>query len=172
MRITWNELLVKPQGIDLVGLLDDWRWLVDESYQPYMLTALGDLFLQAADGRIFWLSTGWGELTEVAADADEFDQLRVQRDNANEWFQPSLVGDILTAGQQLGPGQCFSFIHPPALGGEFEVENFEPCDAQVHFSMLGQIHEQAKDLPPGTPIGEIKIVGDEDEDDEYRLQPE
>lgn len=157
MRITWNELTVSLNGVDLDELLSEWRWLIDESYEPVVITALGDLFLRHDDGRIFWLDSGWGQLTEVASSADEFKQLMGQPDNANEWFIPQLVGDILTAGQQLGPGQCFTYKQPPVLGGVIEPDNFEPSDLQVHFGILGQIHRQVKDLPPGTEIGEIQL---------------
>jgi hypothetical protein len=33
----------------------------------------------------------------------------------------------------------------------------EPTDVSVHFGILGQIHEQVEDLPPGAEIGEIKF---------------
>jgi hypothetical protein len=157
MRITWNELTVNPEGVDLDGLLSEWRWLVDDSFEPVLISALGDLFLRHSDGRIFWLSSGWGQLTEVANSAEEFKQLMVQRENAEEWFVPGLVGDILAAGKRLGPGQCFGYNVPPVLGGEIEPDNFEPTDLQVHFGILGQIQRQVKDLPPSTPISEIKI---------------
>lgn len=157
MRITWNELTVSPDGVDLDGLISEWRWLTDETFQPVVISALGDLFLRHDDGRIFWLSAGWGQLTEVAASAEEFMRLMVRPENADEWFVPNLVGDILTEGQRLGPGECFGYKVPPVLGGKVEPDNFEPTDLQVHFGILGQIHRQVKDLPPGTPIGEIKF---------------
>jgi hypothetical protein len=157
LRITWAELTVSPVGVDLAGLLSDWQWLVGETYQLMVISVLGDLFLRADDGRMFWLDTGWGRLSEVAANAEDFKQLMVSPRNTNEWFAPNLVGDILTAGQRLGPGECFSYKIPLVLGGKYEPENFEPTDLQVHFSVLGQIHRQVKDLPPGTPIGDIKI---------------
>jgi hypothetical protein len=159
MRITWNDLTVSLNGVDLGGLLSEWRWLIDESFEPVVITALGDMFLRAEDGRIFWLSSGWGEFTEVAASGEEFKQLMTQRDNANQWFIPQLVGDILTAGRKLEPGECFGYVTPPVLGGEIEPDNFEPTDLQVHFGILGQIHRQVQDLPPGTPIGDIQIEG-------------
>jgi hypothetical protein len=158
MRITWNELTVSPEGVDFDDLLSDWRWLVGEEYRPVVISALGDLFLRHHDGRIFWLNTDWGQLTEVAKSADEFKKLMVQPKFAEEWFIPNLVGDLLSSGKKLGPGDCFSYQVPPALGGEIEPDNFEPTDLSVHFSVLGQIHEQTKDLPEGTPIGEIKIA--------------
>ena len=139
MRITWNELTVTLDGVDLDSLLSEWRWLADESYQPVVITALGDLFLRREDGPIFWLDAGSGQLTEVASSAEEFKQLMVQPENANEWFVPQFVGDLLSTGLQLGPGQCFGYKVPPVLGGEIEPDNFEPTDLQVHFGILGQI---------------------------------
>jgi hypothetical protein len=157
VRITWNELTVTPDGVDLDGLLSEWRWLADESFDPIVISALGDLFLRNDDGRIFWLNAGSGQLTKVADSAEEFKRLMVQAENANDWFVPQLVGDILASGKRLKAGECFGYKVPPVLGGEIEPDNFEPTDLQVHFGILGQIHRQVKDLPPGTPIGEIKI---------------
>src|SRR4051812_46723440 len=159
MRITWDELTISPYDLDLDGLLSEWRWLLDEAFHPVVISALGDLFLRHDDGRIFWLSSGWGQLTQVAEDTEEFKRLMVQRDNSDDWFMPNLVGDILTQGQRLGPGQVFGYKIPPVLGGESEPDNFEPTDVAVHLGILGQIHRQIKDLPPGTPIDEIKIEG-------------
>ncbi|MFL5245565.1 MAG: DUF1851 domain-containing protein [Gemmataceae bacterium] len=157
MRLTWNELTVSPEGVDLDGILSEWRWLADESFQPVVITALGDLLLRHDAGRIFWLESGWWRLSEVAPSAEEFKRLMVQPEHADEWFVPQLVHDLLTAGRRLGPGECFGYKVPPILGGEVDLDNFEPTDLQVHFGILGQIHRQVKDLPPGTPIGEIRI---------------
>lgn len=160
MRITWNELTVSPDGVDLPALLDAWRWLIDETYEPVVISALGDLFLRHDDGRIFWLDAGWGKFTEVAASGEEFKAEMVKPENASEWFVPQLVGELLSAGLTLAPGECFSYKVPPVLGGQIEVENFEPTDLQVHFGILGQVHEQVKDLPPDTQISGFDIQGE------------
>lgn len=157
MKITWNELTINPYNIDFNDLLSEWRWLVGNEYQPVVISTLGDLFLRHNDGRIFWLNAGWGQLTEVAKNGDEFKQLMTQIDNANEWFNPNLVGEILSSGKTLKPQQCLGFKIPPALGGKITPDNFEPTPLSVHFSILGQIHLQIKDLPPGTSIDKIKI---------------
>lgn len=160
MRITWNELTVSPQGIDFEMLLSEWRWLVDVSYEPVVISSMGDLFLRHADGRVFWMSTVSGQLEEVAATVDDFKQKMVQKENANTWFQPQLVGSILSQGKQLSAGEVFSPSVPLVLGGSLEADNFEATDMQVHFGMLGQIHVQVQDLPPGTEIGGIEIEGE------------
>jgi hypothetical protein len=81
----------------------------------------------------------------------------VHPENAAEWFNPQLVGDLLAQGRRLRPGECFGYKIPPILGGEAQPGNSEPTDLEVHFEILGQIHRQVKDLPAGTPIGGITI---------------
>ena len=159
MKITWNELTVdfQKQGTD--DLLSDWRWLVGESMQLLVVSSLGDMFLADIDGHVFWLDSGAGQLQQVAETSAEFKRLMQQREKADQWFIPQLVGELMAGGVRLAPGQCYSYKKPPILGGEIEPGNFEPCDLSVHFSVLGQLHRQIKDLPPGTKISDIKIEG-------------
>jgi hypothetical protein len=155
MRVTWNELVVDRATIETEGLLDTWRWLVDVSCQVILIGALGDLFVQNAIGQVFWLDTGWGELTQVAETADAFQQLLLQPENFDQWFVPQLVGDLLTSGKQLKPGECFGYQVPPVLGGAIAPENFEPIDVRVYFDLLGQIQERVQALPDGKAIGDM-----------------
>jgi hypothetical protein len=157
MRMTWNELVVDRATIETEGLLDTWRWLVDASCQVILIGALGDLFVQNAIGQVFWLDAGWGQLTPVAKTADEFQQLLLQPENLDQWFVPQLVGDLLTSGKQLKPGECFGYQVPPVLGGAIAPENFEPIDVRVYFDLLGQIQQQVQALPDGKAIGKITI---------------
>lgn len=57
----------------------------------------------------------------------------------------------------LAPGQCFSLKKPLALGGAREMSNIEIASISVYVSMMGQIHKQLKDLPPGTRVAGFKI---------------
>jgi len=157
MRITWNELTVSFDKQAAAGLLEDWRWLLGDLMELLVISSLGDMFLSDAAGRIFWLDTGAGKLQQVATSAAEFKQLIQKREHADQWFIPLLVGDLITSGVRLSAGQCYSYIKPPILGGEIALTNFKPTDLSVHFSVLGQIHRQVKDLPPGTKIDKIKI---------------
>ena len=152
MKITWNELTVLPLIHHPEDLLSEWLWLLGDSCQIVLISSLGDLFLTNAAGRVLWLDAGAGRLTEIASGLNEFQQLRQQPANAAEWFVPQLIGDIMEGGLRLSPGECFSYKLPPMLGGQVEPANFEPTDLSVHFSILGQIAHQTKDLPEGTPI--------------------
>jgi hypothetical protein len=159
MRITWNELTVSLEGQNSDDLLSDWRWLVGDEMHLFMVSSCGDMFLSDRQGRVFWLDSGTGQLQQIACSRAEFDTLRQQQQYADQWFMPQLVGDLMASGVQLGPGQCYGYKKPPILGGEITIDNFEPTDLSVHFGILGQIHRQVKDLPPGTKISNIKIEG-------------
>jgi hypothetical protein len=159
MRITWNELTVNLEGLNKDDLLSEWRWLLGDATQLFMVSSCGDMFLSDLQGHVFWLDSGTGQLHQIASHTAEFDTLRQQRQNADQWFMPQLVGDLMAAGVTLRPGECYSYKKPPILGGQIEPANFEPTDLSVHFNILGQIHKQVKDLPPGTKISKINIKG-------------
>ena len=159
MRITWNELAVSLEGQNADDLLSEWRWLVGDAFHLFMVSSCGDMFLSDQQGNVFWLDSGTGQLQQIADSTAEFDTLRQQRQNADQWFMPYLVGDLMAGGLMLGPGKCYSYKIPPILGGQIEPSNFEPTDLSVHFGLLGQIHRQVKDLPPGTKVSDIKIEG-------------
>jgi hypothetical protein len=157
MRLGWNELTVDFQTHDAADLLGDWGGLVGDQMKLLLVSSVGDMFL--ADGRdiVFWLDTGAGTLQQVASSPEEFRQLMQQPEHANKWFIPQLVGDLMMRGVRLARGQCYSYKIPPVLGGSIAPDNFAPTDLSVHFSILGQIHRQVKNLPPGTKISDIKI---------------
>lgn len=157
MKITWDELTIAPSDYTTAELFSEWRWLLGDTFQIVLVSSLGDMFLADFAGHIHWLDAGAGRLTEIATSLAEFDQLRQQQVNADEWFVPQLVGDIMKGGARLARGECFGYKVAPVLGGKMEPSNFEPTDLAVHFGILGQIHEQIKDLPEGTPIGKIKF---------------
>ena len=125
---------------------------------PVLLAAIGDAFLQdAEDGGIDFLDTAAGELERVAADPESFRALLGDQEFVTSHFAVDAVADLRANGLVLGPGQIYSFKQPPVLGGAFETANVEATDIEVHFSITGQIHEQVRDLPPGTPVDQIRL---------------
>ena len=60
-------------------------------------------------------------------------------------------------GLRLQPSEVFDFTKPPFLGGQFEVGDRSPKDFAVAVNIAGQIHDQVRNLPPGTKISNIRI---------------
>ncbi|MGC3946420.1 MAG: DUF1851 domain-containing protein [Chryseolinea sp.] len=90
----------------------------------------------------------------VAADQAEFERKLTNIEQVDEWFMIDLSSQLL-AGKILKEGEVYSYRRLPAIGGDYSVENFEPTNAEVHFSFAGQIHNQIKDLPAGTKINNV-----------------
>jgi hypothetical protein len=155
--VTLDELTISGQGVDFEALLREWRWLVDETYSPVLLSARGDLFLAAPDGSIHWLQTGTGQFSRVASSLAEFERLKTLPEKVQEWFAPKLVGTLKAQGMELGPGQCYGYMNPPCLGGRNEPLNVEPADLYVHFNILGQIAYQINDAPPDTKAAAAEV---------------
>lgn len=127
-----------------------WRWRTGPDATPWLVTALGDVFVKAADGRISFLDTYVGQLSDAAAANTDWTRALQSAGNLDQWFDPSLVTALRQRGLTLGPEQCFSPIEPLLLGGQMEPENFEVTDWRVHIVLMGQISQQLKDLPATT----------------------
>ncbi len=141
------------------AVLDDWGWLVEPKLHLWRVTKAGDALLRHADdGSIHFLDVVSGNVERIATDHTTFESAAEIAENADRWFMPDVVDGQAALGMSPGANECLSFKHPLVLGGAFDPENVETCSVLVHFSIAGQIHEQVKDLPPGTPIGKIKLV--------------
>ena len=116
------------------------------------MTSFGDWFLEAEDGAIHFLDAVAGELRPIAGSQAEFEEKANLQENLDDWFIAELVVLLRERGMNLKKGECYGYKLPPAVGGKMEVENIEATDLMVHQAVLGQILEQTKKLPPGTPI--------------------
>ena len=132
--------------------MSDWHWLVPPKFTIWIVNRYGDVFLTTGDNSVHMLELGAGTLKRVAADREDFAKKVDEENNANDWLLIPLVNKCVAAGLLLKPGQCYSYIKPPILGGTYTVENTEITDLAVHYSFLAQIHRQIKDLPDGTKV--------------------
>jgi hypothetical protein len=153
-----NDLTVNFAHLDRQAVLGDWSWLIGNSKLPILLLASGDAFVQDTDtGAVHFLDVGAGALSEVAVSFDEFKSLLSDKEFVLNYFAVEMLADIRHSGCLLNPGQIYSFKIPPVLGGEYVLSNVEPSDIAVHYSIAGQIHEQVRNLPEGTPITGVTL---------------
>ncbi|MFZ6820182.1 T6SS immunity protein Tdi1 domain-containing protein [Undibacterium sp. Ji22W] len=158
MNLTFNDLTVNFSKCNSKTLLSDWNWLIGKNKVPILITAFGEPFVQdSGSGEVFFLNIGEGLMTKVAVDLDDFKGQLNSDDFWEKYLPTQAVGDLRLAAKMLSIGEVYSYKVPPILGGTHEFENIEVCDIQVHFSILGQIHHQVKDLPYGTEIGSVQL---------------
>lgn len=144
-----NDYLLDGGDSDWSRLLADWNWILPPRFTLWLVNRYGDLFLVVPEGGgICMLDVGAGTLRRLAADEREFDARLREGNNAAEWLMMPLVDQCVAAGLKLGPGHCYGFRKPPALGGEYSVDNTEVVDLYTHYSVLGQLHAQIWESQP------------------------
>jgi hypothetical protein len=146
------DYLIDHSGLDWARLLSGWDWLVPPEISVWLMNRFGDLFLILPDGSIHMLDVGGGSLTKLAESRDEFTRIIDEDENADDWLMIPLVDQLVTAGRVLEPGQCYSFVTPPILGGEYSVENTMVVPILEHFGLYGSYHEQLRGVPDGTKV--------------------
>jgi hypothetical protein len=136
--------------------LAEWRWLVPPTSRPVLMTALGDLFLQADDGSIEFLDTAAGTLTHVGASYTAW-KVGLSPEWLGRWFMPEFVAELVASGTTLKAGEVYSPIIPEVLGGKRAVTNYSASPWTAHLHVLGSVHRQVKDLPAGTPVTAVHV---------------
>lgn len=162
MEITLNDLTINPECVVLNELLQDWKWAMPEPMRPVLLTALGDVFAQGENGAVYFVDVIEGHIRMVAEDGAAFEELLSDAEFVTDHFFPARVLELRDAGIELELNQVYSHQQPLVLGGSDELENYETSDVSIYLSILGQIHEQVKDLPEGTVISDVEIEDIED----------
>ena len=131
--------------------LESWGWLGLDGKKPVFASPFGDVFLESAEG-IWWLDTVEGALTcrwpdPAALEAD------LRTDEGQDRF---LLAALATEAERRGlvpaGSEVYGFTVPPVLGGALDADNVEVIDFAMSLNIAGQIHDQVRDLPPGTRI--------------------
>lgn len=131
--------------------LEDWRFLGLEGKRPSFSSPFGDVFFESPDGWWFLDIVG-GTLTREWATPEELQAAMNTREGRNHFLMAELAEVADRNGLQPSETQVLSFVVPPALGGQVDPENLEVSDMVVSLSFAGQICEQTRDLPGGTPV--------------------
>jgi len=149
--------LINPPIEEVTRGLDSWGWLPIEGKTPFAVTAFGDVFLESSEG-IWFLDTLEGSLTIVSGTREELQEILNSEEGQDHFLMAGFVIRARNEGMNLEPGQCYDFKINPVVGGPIEFENIEIQNFVVSLNIGGQIHEQVKNLPPGTKISEFKFV--------------
>jgi hypothetical protein len=150
--------LADTNGIDADALLDEWRWMLGErEFVVFRATALGDLILRDSTGQFCLLDMIEGKLRPLASTEPELWEVLADRNSRKTLLGTFIVRGLRGAGVVLGRAECYSPERPPILGGSLTNDNLRPCSLLVHSSIMGQIHCQVSELPPGATIRDIAI---------------
>jgi hypothetical protein len=152
-----EHLWIAPSTEDVRNALGGWTWIGLDGLRAIAVSAFGDVFFHAADGGVRHLDTVTGRLSPVAASIPDFTAKLLEADQRDALLFAGLVMAARARGMLLAPGQCYDFKVPPVLGGKAEIDQVDTQFFVVKLDLAGQVHQQVKDLPPGTKIGKVVI---------------
>jgi hypothetical protein len=139
--------------------LESWQWIGIGAKVPLFTSPFGDVFFRAEDG-FWWLDTLEGSLARAWPDAAALKAELATPDGQDRYLLAGLAFGAESRGLVPGPGQVYGFKIAPRLGGALDVGNVETIDFVVSLFIAGQIHEQVRNLPPGTRISGVTVDGE------------
>jgi hypothetical protein len=152
------ELVRNFSDDDVVRALDGWQWLDGlEGLLPWFASPFGDLFLVDGQDGVWYLDLIEGALTRPWEDRDACLAALATTDGLDTYLLAGLAEAAVAAGIVAGADEVLAFTLPPVVGGQMTVDNLTTIPFVVGVDIAGQIHQQVKDLPPGTPISGFTI---------------
>lgn len=137
--------------------LESWAWIGIGDQEPLFTSLFGDVFFRSDDG-IWLLDTlsgrfglVWDSPAALKAEVDT-------EEGADRYLLAGLAMAAYESGIELADDEVFAFKVAPVIGGSFEVSNIDAMPFEVIASILGQVHEQVRDLPPDAKITGIQVI--------------
>ena len=147
-----TDYIIDHQDFDWSNLLKYWAWMLPEEFTIWLVNRYGDLFIVFEDGCVYMLDVGIGTLCKLAESRDDFCTKVSEGNNANNWLMIPLIDELEEIGKKLLRGKCYSFVIPPALGGDYTIENTCVLTIAEHYGVNAVINEQIKGLQEGTQV--------------------
>jgi len=138
--------------------LESWDWIGIGDKSPLFTSPFGDVFFRAADG-FWWLDTLEATLTRPWTTGEELKATLNIPEGQDQYLLAGLAASAERQGIVPNTGQVYGFKIPPVLSGATNLSNVEVIDFVVSLNLLGQLHKQVRDLPPGTQISGFTLDG-------------
>jgi hypothetical protein len=133
--------LVRPvEPASVASALTSWNWLGTlTGQQPFMSTALGDLFLYGPGG-VWFLDTLQGSHCLEWPTPADLHQFLSSWEGREVMLLSDLVDDAQSAGLAPTAEQVLSFKVPPFAGGSLRAANLEVKALTSTLTQLGDTH--------------------------------
>jgi len=139
--------------------LESWDWIGIGDREPLFTSPFGDVFFRSDDG-IWWLDVLEGSLSRPWSDPET---LRSDLDTEAGQDRYLLAGLAIGAEQRgvVATGhEVLGFAVAPIIGGPVTVDNIETIDFALSLNILGQIHRQVREMPPGSRVTGFTFDGE------------
>jgi len=151
------ELMKKNSTEQYSQALESWKWLIPENAVPLLASSFGDIFF-AYKRKVFFLDLVNGSFDLIAESMDELEGILNSSQGQENYLMATLSLAMQKKGFTLEPDEVFDFKETPKLGGKISLENVQVMNFVTAVHIAGQIHQQIKDLPPGSKITNVNII--------------
>jgi len=127
--------------------LSSWSWIGIGDKTPRFASCFGDMFLESLDGWWFLdtvegtLERRWNTMDAMFADLQG-------ADGRAEYLLEETLNTALEQGLQLGDGEVFAFLPPPAVTGTMSVSSLAPLRFAIATNLAGRIHGELNGVQP------------------------
>jgi hypothetical protein len=130
--------------------LSEWQPMVPAGARPFRTNLFGDAFFVDSAGAVHMLQRAAASCEQVSPSIEDFwEQVEEDEDG---WQLRPLADACAAEGKTLGEGQCYAFVQPPFLGGDYSVENVRVGSWTEWFALAADLYNQVKDVPDGTQV--------------------
>jgi T6SS immunity protein Tdi1, C-terminal len=136
--------------------LGSWHWLNLRGRTPRFASLFGDIFLQDESGWWF-LDRLEGSIRHAWDSSETMTEVLATEQGQDQYLLGGLAMAAYAKGLTLGPDEIYDFMPPPILGGQTILDNVTTGGFAITLDISGQLHEQVRQLPPGTRISKITI---------------
>lgn len=135
--------MYRPADADVLEGLSAWYWAAPGvELQPKFVSPFADVFFAARDGATWHLSPITGELRREWPDRVALEEDLATPEGQDRYLNSVWAQAAERRGLVLGPSDAFHFAPPPALGGQFAVENIQVANIRIVLALAGQVHNR------------------------------
>lgn len=113
------------------------------------------------EGAVVMFEPGTGEMLEIPVPMTAFHD-----EELVDFADAALAADFFHRwkelhSEEISGSACVGYRTPLYLGGVDDVANLELTDLEVYWTLMGQIRNQVRGLPPGTRVTGVRLAGEE-----------
>jgi hypothetical protein len=129
-----------------------WGWAGLEPAAITASNAFGNILVRAVDGAYWRVCPEELSCKVIARNDAELEALQASEDFQVDWQMTRLVKIAQAVLGQVTDQRCYCLKIPAALGGKYEAANFGTITRRELIAFAGDVAEQIKDTPDGTPV--------------------
>jgi hypothetical protein len=134
-----------------------WTWATGEDARPVAVTRFCDWLFERSDGTIHHLSIQDGSVERVSGSRKALADALATVEARDRYLSATFVQRAERAGKRLAPGQCYSYVIPPVIGGSFDESNVRPYGVGAYQLVIVQLTQLVKLVPKGTATNRLQM---------------